>query len=181
MARAIASILVVYAACGGGQPAPAPAPIENVSAAPSRGIVHVDEFALAAILANDTWDRMVDTVVGVVELRAVESAADENLSQFWLRHRCGAAAEEAAQDRGAIMYRRLLHNAIDYPIACRTQGEHVTCDQRGLAEYDLTIAFVFAPRDGRYYLIGISTVDVGSHPDAMYADYEAALGKQEGC
>ena len=88
----------------------------------------------------------------------------------------------AARDRAVLVHRRLIENAVDYPLACRrADAEQVTCWQGGLSEYDLGVSFQFAPRDGRYYLIGVSTVDVGSNPEALIEQYDAELRKPDGC
>ena len=55
------------------------------------------------------------------------------------------------------------------------------CHQAGLGEYDLGISFEFARRDGRYHLIGVTTIDVGSAPEDLYQQYEAELASPDGC
>ena len=173
-------IAVLAAACGGGG-AKQPAPIGNTGPDHSRGIEKVDELSLAALIASDEWDRMIDSRTGVIELRAVASAWMEVKNEFWLRRQCGAEGAFAARSRAEIVLSRLTQNAADYRLTCGTPGETVECYQAGLAEYDLGISFRFSRRAGRYYLVGLSTVDVGSTPEQLVHDYEAEVVREDGC
>lgn len=175
--------LLGLVACGGH--GPTPAPIGNQSPATrssAAGIPVIDDAAFTHLRETRAWPAVIDPTVGVVEMSAVESPADDAGGERWARRLCGDhAATGADRIANAIDRRARSELREEYPVACSPVGTWVECGQAGVGEYDLSYTFRFELRSGGYVLTGIQTVDVGDTAEDVERNYESLLAKPTGC
>lgn len=169
------SSATVVGACGGGAANRSPVGNQASTEPPATGTVGapiMDVASFTALLQAGTYDAVIGPAVGVVELRLVASGDDAVPTEMWTRRQCGAAASAAARAAGQAILARVGTSA-DYAITCGDWGDGFACGQNGLAEYDLSYSFRFARTDGRFVLVGLETVDVGSTSEQLEDQYAA--------
>ena len=175
--------LLGFVACGGGQPAPAPignsAPATRSSQA---GIPGIDDAAFAHLLDTRAWAAVIDPAVGLVEMTAIESPADDADGEFWARRLCGERATTGADRIANAITRRAGGDLREhYRASCSPVGTWVECAQLGVGEYDLSYTFRFELRSGGYVLTGLESIDVGDTAEDVERNYESLLAKPDGC
>lgn len=145
------------------------------------------EPLMRALIGGQTpWLRFIDPATGVVELRSLPGT-DAAPAEAAVTRRCGADLDQAVAAFALAATAALADPGLIYDTVCDNVGlavavpgvtSHAVCSVSSPADDGLELDLVFVPDPVRgLRLIGVSTADTVSTPDALRDQFDEELGR----